>query len=57
MGSLKFRSSDPEVGLVFKSDLLARVFPIKEGRFFQADKIRKGRSTNYKKMYGGYRLH
>src|ERR1700735_1630040 len=26
MGSLKFRSSDPEVGLVFKSELLARVF-------------------------------
>ncbi len=53
MGSLKFRSSDPEVGLVFKSDLLARVFPIKEGEVFSADKIRKA-LDNYKKLYGEY---
>jgi outer membrane protein insertion porin family len=53
MGSLKFRSSDPEVGLVFKSDILARVFPIKEGEIFSADKIRKA-LDNYKKLYGEY---
>ena len=53
MGSLKFRSSDPEVGLVFKSDLLARVFPIKEGDIFSADKVRKA-LDNYKKLYGEY---
>jgi outer membrane protein insertion porin family len=53
MGSLKFRSSDPEVGLVFKSDLLARAFPIKEGEVFSADKIRKA-LDNYKKLYGEY---
>ncbi|HXN74056.1 MAG TPA: outer membrane protein assembly factor BamA [Candidatus Acidoferrales bacterium] len=53
MGSLKFRSSDPEVGLVFKSELLARVFPIKEGEIFSADKVRKA-LDNYKKLYGEY---
>jgi outer membrane protein insertion porin family len=53
MGSLKFRSSDPEVGLVFKSDLLARAFPIKEGEIFSADKVRKA-LDNYKKLYGEY---
>jgi outer membrane protein insertion porin family len=53
MGSLKFRSSDPEVGLVFKSEILARVFPIKEGEIFSADKIRKA-LDNYKKLYGEY---
>src|SRR6202044_3563938 len=53
MGSLKFRSSDPEVGLVFKSEILAHVFPIKEGEIFSADKIRKA-LDNYKKLYGEY---
>lgn len=53
MGSLKFRSSDPDVGLVFKPELLARVFPIKEGEIFSADKIRKA-LDNYKKLYGEY---
>ncbi|HXN99394.1 MAG TPA: outer membrane protein assembly factor BamA, partial [Candidatus Acidoferrales bacterium] len=53
MGSLKFRSSDPEVGLVFKSELLNRVFPIKEGEIFSADKVRKA-LDNYKKLYGEY---
>ncbi len=53
MGSLKFRSSDPEVGLVFKSEILAKVFPIKEGEIFSAEKIRKA-LDNYKKLYGEY---
>jgi outer membrane protein insertion porin family len=53
MGNLRFRSSDPEVGLVFKSEILARVFPIKEGEIFSADKIRKA-LDNYKKLYGEY---
>ncbi len=53
MGALKFRSSDPEVGLVFKSEILAKVFPIKEGEIFSAEKIRKA-LDNYKKLYGEY---
>src|ERR1700735_2588076 len=53
MGNLRFRSSDPEVGLVFKSEILARVFPIKEGEIFSADKIRKA-LDNYKKLFGEY---
>ena len=53
MGSLRFRSSDPEQGLVFKSELLARNFPLKEGDILAADKLRKA-LDNYKKLYGEY---
>src|SRR6202046_1029678 len=41
MGNLRFRSSDPEVGLVFKSEILAPGFPLKGGEIFLAHKIRK----------------
>ena len=53
MGKLNFRSADPDQGLVFKPDLLARAFPIKEGEIFSAAKIRKA-LDNYKKLYGQY---
>ncbi len=53
MGSLKFRSSDPEVGLVFKSEILAPRLPHERRRHFSADKIRKA-LDNYKKLYGEY---
>src|SRR6202046_5204910 len=53
MGSLRFRSSDPEQGLVFKSEVLARAFPLKEGDILAADKLRKA-LDNYKKLYGEY---
>ena len=53
MGKLTFRSADPEQGLVFKQDALAKVFPLKEGDILSAEKIRKGLDT-YKKLYGQY---
>jgi len=53
MGSLRFRSSDPEQGLVFKSEVLARAFPLKQGDILAADKLRKA-LDNYKKLYGEY---
>ena len=53
MGKLTFRSADPDQGLVFKPEYLARVFPLKEGDIFAADKIRKA-LDNYRKLYGEY---
>jgi outer membrane protein insertion porin family len=53
MGKLAFRSSDPDQGLVFKPDVLGRVFPLKQGDILSAEKIRKGLET-YKKLYGEY---
>ena len=53
MGSLKFRSGDPEQGLVFKPEFLAHYFPLKEGDIFSTDKVRKA-IENYKKLYGEY---
>jgi outer membrane protein insertion porin family len=53
MGSLQFRSGDPDQGLVFKTDILARAFPLKQGDIFAADKIRKA-LDNYKKLYGEF---
>ena len=53
MGKLTFRSSDPDQGLVFKPEILARVFPLKQGDVFDADKIRKS-LDNYRKLYGEY---
>lgn len=53
MGKLNFKSADLDQGLVFKSELLARAFPLKEGDIFGADKIRKA-IDNYKKLYGEY---
>ena len=53
MGKLTFRSSDPDQGLVFKPEILARAFPLKEGDIFAADKIRKA-LDNFRKLYGEY---
>jgi outer membrane protein insertion porin family len=53
MGSLNFRSSDLDQGLVFKSEVLARLFPLKQGDIFSAEKIRKA-LDNYKKLYGEF---
>ena len=53
MGKLAFRSSDPDVGLVFKPEILAKIFPLKEGEILSAEKIRKA-LENYKKLYGEF---
>jgi len=53
MGKLAFRSSDPDQGLIFKPEILARAFPLKEGDIFSATKIRKS-LDNYKALYGQY---
>lgn len=53
MGKLVFRSSDPDQGLIFKPEILARVFPLKKGDVFNADKIRKSLDT-FRKLYGEY---
>jgi outer membrane protein insertion porin family len=53
MGKLVFRSSDPDEGLIFKPEFLQRIFPLKEGDIFSADKIRKSLDT-FRKLYGEY---
>jgi outer membrane protein insertion porin family len=53
MGKLVFRSADPDQGLIFKPEFLARVFPLKPGDIFDADKIRKS-LDEYRKLYGDY---
>jgi len=53
MGKLNFRSADPDQGLIFKTEFLQRVFPLKEGDIFDADKIRKS-LDDFRKLYGDY---
>jgi len=53
MGTIKFRSADPDQGLVFKPEYLQAIFPLRQGDIFSADKIRKA-LDNYKKLYGEY---
>jgi outer membrane protein insertion porin family len=53
MGTISFRSADPDVGLVFRPEYLARIFPLKKGDIFSGGKIRKALDT-YKKLYGQY---
>jgi len=53
MGKLTFRSSDPDQGLIFKPEILAKAFPLKEGDIFDADKIRKS-LDDFRKLYGTY---
>jgi outer membrane protein insertion porin family len=53
MGTIKFRSSDPDQGLFFRPEFLERVFPIKSGELFSTAKIRKA-LDDYKKLYGEY---
>jgi outer membrane protein insertion porin family len=52
LNDLKFASQDPDQGLVFKTDFLARVFPMKKGDIFSAAKLRKSFET-YRDIYGG----
>jgi hypothetical protein len=42
---------DPEQGLVFKTDFLAKVFPLKDGDLFSGTKIRKS-LEDFRKLYG-----
>jgi outer membrane protein insertion porin family len=53
MGKLNFRSADPDQGLIFKPEFLQRVFPLKQGDIFDADKIRKS-LDDFRKLYGDY---
>lgn len=53
MGKLVFRSADPDQGLIFKPEFLQRVFPLKQGDIFDADKIRKS-LDDFRKLYGDY---
>jgi outer membrane protein insertion porin family len=53
MGKLTFRSADPDEGLVIRQDVLASIFPLKQGDIFSTDKLRKS-FDNYKKLYGQY---
>ena len=53
MGNLTVRSADPDQGLFFKPEFLERVFPLKKGDIFSADKLRKS-FDNYKKLYGEF---
>jgi outer membrane protein insertion porin family len=53
MGTVTFRSADPDQGLFFKTEFLARIFPLKKGDVFSTDKVRKA-LDNYKKLYGEY---
>ena len=52
MGSLRFVSADPDVGLIFRPEDLARLFPIKKGDVFSTEKLRKSFET-YRDLYGG----
>ena len=53
MGTVTFRSADPDQGLFFKNEFLTRIFPLKKGDVFSTDKVRKA-LDNYKKLYGEY---
>jgi outer membrane protein insertion porin family len=51
MGKLHIINADPEKGLTIKREALIGIFPIKEGEFINADKVRKAVET-YTKIYG-----
>jgi len=53
MGKLVVRSADPDQALIFKTDYLERVFPLKQGEIFSTEKIRKA-LENYRKLYGEF---
>src|ERR1700690_1450717 len=54
MGKLSFQSSDPDQGLVFKPEYLARIFPLKERDLFSSTKVRNALKS-YTALYGQYR--
>ncbi|HTZ75180.1 MAG TPA: outer membrane protein assembly factor BamA [Candidatus Aquilonibacter sp.] len=51
LGTLRFVSADPDVGLIFRSQDLARIFPMKKGDVFSTEKLRKSFDT-YRDLYG-----
>jgi len=53
MGTVTFRSADPDQGLFFKPDFLEKTFPLKKGDIFSTEKIRKA-LENYRKLYGDF---
>jgi outer membrane protein insertion porin family len=53
MGKLIVRSADPDQALIFKTDYLEKVFPLKPGEIFSTEKIRKA-LDNYRKLYGEF---
>jgi outer membrane protein insertion porin family len=53
MGTLAFRSADPDVGLVLNPEYLKKGFPLKPGDIFSAEKVRKA-IEDYKKLYGHF---
>jgi hypothetical protein len=50
LGKLEFRSSDPDAPLVFTTEQLRNMFPLKEGDVFDASKIR-GSLDAYQKLF------
>lgn len=53
MGTIKFRSSDPDQGLFFRPEFLEKIFPMRAGELFSVTKMRKA-LDDYKKLYGEY---
>lgn len=51
LGSVQFRSSDPDVPLVFPPEELRRLIPMNEGDIFSPDKIRKSLDA-LQRLYG-----
>jgi outer membrane protein assembly factor BamA len=51
LGSVQFRSSDPDVPLAFSPEELRKLIPLSEGGIFAADKIREGLDA-LKLLYG-----
>lgn len=51
LGSVQFRSSDPDVPLVFRPEELRKAFPFKNGDLFSAAKIRDGLDALWR-LYG-----
>ncbi|HTU34869.1 MAG TPA: outer membrane protein assembly factor BamA [Candidatus Acidoferrum sp.] len=53
MGTLNFRTADPDEGLVFSLKVLATIFPMKSGDIFSTKKLRDS-FKSYKDLYGEY---
>ncbi|HMD31683.1 MAG TPA: outer membrane protein assembly factor BamA [Candidatus Acidoferrales bacterium] len=54
MGKLVVRSSDPDhPELVFKTEFLEKVFPLKQGDIFSTEKVRKS-LEDYKNLFGNF---
>ena len=53
MGTLKIVSADPDKTLSLKVEALKRLFPLKQGEIFSADKVRKA-LKNYTSAYGEF---